>query len=128
MYIIYTKLVLNSWGICMPLSPQAIASYQFKTLDLSGKSFAEGSAAAFANAFKQNKIIERLILSDSSIDDQEFEIIAQGIVDRNQTLELLELDDNFLTPTSMPMLQLLIEKKISGKSIVILCESDSHGS
>lgn len=105
----------------MPVIYQDIASCESDTLDLSLKSFAEGGAETFAEAFKEKKSITRLLLSDADIVDKEFEIIAQAILDRNIPLMLLDLDYNdLLTLNSMPLLVSLIEKNLI-KHLSIYC-------
>jgi Ran GTPase-activating protein (RanGAP) involved in mRNA processing and transport len=97
----------------MPITHKDIASCNSITLDLSLQSFANGGAEIFSKAFKENELVQRLMLSDSVIIDDEFVIIAQAIIDRNISLKLLDLDYNtLLTPNIMPMLVTLIEKKL----------------
>jgi Ran GTPase-activating protein (RanGAP) involved in mRNA processing and transport len=99
--------------VYMPINYQDIASCESTTLDLSLQSFAEGGAATFAKAFKDNQSITRLMLSDTDITDEEFASIANGILERNIPLQLLDLDYNdLLTLKSLPILVTLIEKKL----------------
>lgn len=87
------------------------------TADLTYARMLDGEAEKYAGALKKNDSIENLILSRCSLTDESFTIIADALIERNLELTILDLDNNYLTPASLPKIKELIEKQL----VIHLC-------
>lgn len=87
------------------------------TAELSYMRMEDGNAELYAEVFKKNTSIENLILSRCAITDDEFSILGLALIERNRELFILNLDYNYLTAASMPILKKLIEKQL----VIHLC-------
>jgi hypothetical protein len=90
---------------------------------ISGQYIDLNTAAKLADAMQTNTIVTQLNLAMCRLDDNEFELIAAGLLRRSTPLTVLNLDHNNLTVESFPRIrQLLINGKV--KNIMLFNNND----
>jgi hypothetical protein len=94
-----------------------IRSNAITTANLNYVRMGDGDAQKYAEVLKHNSSIEKIVLTHCALTDDQFDIIAKALIERNEELTMLVLDYNSLTPASLAILKELCEKQL----VIHLC-------
>jgi hypothetical protein len=101
----------------MTISRDKLPSGSDVSLDLSYLRFAKEVGLDIRKLLKDDRSFQRLTLAHSALTDDQFDIIAKSLIERDLEILVLDLDFNLLTPKSLDNLKALIEKRL----VVHLC-------